>query len=367
MKIKELETLRRIELALFLAGTTTASIGCVLQFTPEQIEAANNAYLSLTYNAFQDLESYKDLLKRPELIELFTSLPFFLDYVGGSLLDKNTVEFKKVGELYEQSLEQTTELLKSLALDEPIKIFATYVYLYRNGYLSNNSQFTYSMKLKDAPQIYGADVLAGYGVCRSLASHLSDIYQKMGYTSDVLTVNASRESITSLDKLCETPLQKDELSSKFAKVVGAITSKIKIGNHLITFVKDEGKVFVLDPTNDGMLIPKGGKFITPMNPQAYMGYRPVGLMVNRCLGQIKKNLNYCEINEAIHMPTIDMDEYRKCYLEALEIVKANPELLERFADESQELYTELADILTNQPGLIQRKLPIFPKVKRKTI
>ena len=76
-----------------------------------------------------------------------------------------TKDYKEISVLYQESIDRTSLLMKTFSLDEPISIFAMYVYLYRNGYLSYNHQFNYDLHLKDLPCLYGVPMLLKVRVC----------------------------------------------------------------------------------------------------------------------------------------------------------------------------------------------------------
>lgn len=363
MKAQDLQVIRATELVLLLSCTSIASLSLSTGFTPEQVsEVLNNMEAMPEYmlRASQALSQNKDI----GVVSSLISASLYAEFLGGAFLDSRTEEAKKITSLYHQSVDNTAELMKNFALDEPISVFAMYVYLYRNGYLSSNQKFIYSMKLKDIPKNYGADVIGGYGVCRSVAEHLTDIYQKLGYASDSITVNATKKSIAGLDKLCPTIVEKDPSGARFAKFISTLTGKIRISNHMITLVRHEGKSYVLDGMNDGILIPQGRKLVTPNNPTADMIYSPVSLLINRAMGMVNKNSSLREINETLKMPTIDMQEYRRIYLETLKMCRDNEDLLEQFYLESAEIYDEISSTLEKVPGMIRRKIPFIPSRRK---
>ena len=68
------------------------------------------------------------------------------------------------------------------------------------------------------------------------------------------------------------------------------------------------------------------------------------------------------LREDLQLPTIDIEEYRQIYLETLKLCRENPDVLEQFYLESQELYEEVHSIMRQQKGLLGRKFPIV-KIK----
>ena len=161
-----------------------------------------------------------------------------------------------------------------------------YVYLYRNGFLSYSHEFEYNFHLKDLPQLCGADVLNGNGVCRSITSNLSDVYNRMGYESETFVVYTSSEACRGLEHLCPTPLSKTEVASKVVKMISTATGIINFPNHLILNVKQNGINYTLDPTNDGMIIQNGKNLLVLTNPNSKMILSPNSTRLQRIVGQL---------------------------------------------------------------------------------
>lgn len=105
-------------------------------------------------------------------------------------------EIRETVKIYENVIQNLCELFIKLDIHkDPIKIYETFIYMYTNGFLSNNG--TYSDIL---PQnvinlelngyipidIEGIILLYGYGVCRHTSDFLSHIYQTLGYEGSQL-------------------------------------------------------------------------------------------------------------------------------------------------------------------------------------
>lgn len=365
MKIKELEKIRMAELGLLVTGGMLATLpkGITIQDLNSGLSFIEQS--GLLQNTYEHLFEIRNGLPSSEVIALLSSTPFYLDFFFGSHIEKQTSDYKQLSTLYNEALDRTSNLIKQFALDEPISVFAMYVYLYRNGYLSHNHQFTYSFGLKDMPGIIGTDVIGGSGVCRSISAFLTDLYQKLGYSSANLTVYTQSATCKSLEHLCPTELAKQQNAGKIVKVISALTGTIRIGNHMITDVTDGKRNYVLDPTNDGILYAEGSNLIVPNNPALFMKYKPFTLGFNRTLGQVNDSMSLTDIKTNLQRPSIDIEEYRKIYLETLKLVRDNQDILDQFYQESAELYADVENILHNQNNVIKRKLPIIPKIKIK--
>lgn len=362
MKIKDVEKIRLAELGILVAGGLVSII-------PTGLNVSDVANLGGIYQSemfqqmYANMFEFRNALPSKDVLQLISALPLYADVLAGAPLDMGTDEYKRIESLYEESLDRTSSLMKEFCLDEPISIFTMYVYLYRNGYLSHNHEFQYDFHLKDLPRLYGADVLNGNGVCRSLATHLSDLYNHMEYESETFAVHTSGEVCRGLEHLCPTPLVKTERASKLVKMVNTATGIIHMPNHLILNVKQNGVNYTLDPTNDGMLIPNGKNLLVTTSPNAHMILSLNATRVQRGIKQLKGGLSLKGLKEDLQMPTIDVEEYRKIYLETLKLCRENPDILEQFYLESQELYEEVHNLVEQHRGLMGRRFP-FTKIKK---
>lgn len=98
-------------------------------------------------------------------------------------------------EIYEDVIQQLCELFIILGIHkDPIKIYETFIYMYTNGFLSNNGVYSDTdtipeecINLEIAEyikiDITGMILFYGYGVCRHTSDFLYHIYEKLGYNS----------------------------------------------------------------------------------------------------------------------------------------------------------------------------------------
>lgn len=363
MKLKDIEMIRLAEL-VFLIGGSAWAMYPNSQMAQEIFSSPEN--LEFFTNTLKGMSEVRDLFPNKDIMTLLSVMPFYADFLFyGGKLEARTQECQKINELYNKVLANTSYLMQDFYLDSPIAIFSMYVYLYRNGYLSHNHQFKYSMNLKDLPGLGGADIITGNGVCRSIAAFLSDLYGKMGYDSETIAVHTSSESCRGLERLCPTPLEKDEMTGKLVKVMSLATGVVKFPNHLITRVKYGTQNYILDPTNDGILYRDGNRLMISGHDDLAMFYSSVATSFNRLIGQTKGSASLKGLSDKMSLPSIDIESYRKIYLEVVALCQSNPDVLEGFYKESAELYSEINSMMLNQRGLIGRKLPIVPKMKIK--
>lgn len=340
MKLKTQEKMRQIEIDVYIA---TIFISLLLTRDLDVFKVINTFLESNNMN----LEDIRSL----------TSGVLCLDIVTSYRREQYTSEYKELKGLYSDVVSNIAELLKGFEFENPVSIFAAYMYMYRNGYLSHNKYFTYSTNMKDFSYLNGLDVIRGEGVCRSIGSLLTDIYKEMGLDSHNLLVRVKKRSFDSLEDLCSVPMNKTEKGNKFANIVGNLTTFLPLSNHLITDVEYNGKNYILDSTNDIYLYNEKGKLILP-NGKFWKESRLTSI-VTTTVGQININLNFIKKYKQFNLPSISNEEYRKIYLQALNLIKDNIDILEKFYSDNRGLFDEIKILSDKQNNFIKR---IFPMV-----
>jgi len=269
--------------------------------------------------------------------------------------------------LYDEIIKNTCIFYNDLGATDTIGIFATYVYMYRNGYFSHNKQILYSSNLKDFSNMNGLDIIRGHGVCRSISSMLKDIYNEMGMKSINLDVKADLQTLKNIESLSTIDLDSTEQSHKYVKIIEIITKYIPLFNHLITMVEKDGINYILDPTNDAFLYySKNNKLNLANNPNFSMqnySFKVISLLHNF----VEQNNNYKlrQLKEQINLPTISYTEYKRKYLESLKICLENKDLFEEFYQRNKPLIEEINTLSENQNCLVKRLIPILPIKNKK--
>lgn len=347
MKLNTQIQIRKNELSMYLASLIIA----IILTSTNQNETINEINdLLKTYNI--DIN----------IIKLIIQNIYNIDYITSFRTEAFTDEHKQLKSMYDEILNNTAILYKSIDLSEPVSIFATYVYMYRKGYFSHNQKFLYSSNMKDFAKLNGIDVIRGTGVCRSIASFLTDIYNQMNMNSYNMPVNVQVEILKKMKELSIITLESDEDAKKFVKIITMLTKYIKIPNHMITMVEHNDKNYIFDPTNDAFLqyynpfkisIPteenlfiKNTTFSLVNIIQNLMGIYPDGINIPKKINQIKKS-------------TISYDEYEKIYLETLKNCLENDKLFQEFYNSNKNLINQIYDLSEQQPNMIKRLIPII--------
>lgn len=289
---------------------------------------------------------------------------FNLDILTSFYTQTKTDEYKELKFLYDQVIENTADLSKEFEFNDPVEIFAMYVYLYRGGYLSYNKRFFYGTDMKDFAKLGGIDVVRGTGVCRSISSFLTDLYLSLDFNANNLSVNATSNSIKNQQNLSSAKLNVEEESKIFAKIVSALTKFMPLANHQITMVSNENNNYIFDPTNDGYLKKgKCNKLEVSDYDKSYMKLISWEQLMMRFMGITKVSSNINSLYKDLNKPSIDDREYRKTYLSTLKTIKQNIDLLDWFYYENKKIYKDIYDISKEQNDMIRRIFPIIPKVK----
>lgn len=314
--------------------------------------------LDMSGISINDLENLKDFIN-----EIFN-----LDIMTNFYTQTKTKEYRELKSLYDQVIDNTVDLSENLGFNNPVEIFAMYVYLYRKGYLSYNKYFAYGTDMKDFAKLGGIDVVRGCGVCRSISSFLTDLYSSCGFKATNLSVNASSNSIKNQQNLSDVELNIKQNSRGFVKIISLLTKIIPIANHQITTVIDKDYCYVFDPTNDGYL--KKGKYNRidiPDCDKSSMKIISLEQLFMGIIGASKMQPNLISLYKDLSLDSIDDNEYRTIYLESLKVIKENLSLLEYFYYDNYKTYKDIYNISEEQNDMIRRIMPIIPKFKSKNI
>lgn len=351
MKIKTIHQIRQAELIAFLAGLAGQAYPAI-EHMPEILNNGMNALMG----NYQEISTIA--LNNPEFWSLIMT-PFAIGTVVQFYAERKTEEYKDLKKYYEEIINRFTDLANSLELTDPIEIFSLYVYMYRGGYFSYQHQFIYDIDMKDLSLLNGLDVIRGRGVCRSISSMLTDIYQKMGFHSNNLSVNTDRETINSLSHLCPLKLEKSQSGSKFAKIIGDFTKVIKLPNHLITIVDDTKYSYTLDPTNDGILYPtKFGKLRVHNNPKLGMQNYISMLTLQSLIGHFSTPNKIPGVIKQLDMDTIELSTFEYLYRNTLGIIERKKSALDEFYENNKDLYEQIYLESTNIHSMIGRMIPV---------
>lgn len=286
---------------------------------------------------------------------------YLCESLSSSYIEKLTKEYKEMKEIYCEIIKNTVKLYNDIGSNDPVSIFATYIYMYRSGLFSYNKTFRFSGNTKDFADLSGVDIIRGKGVCRSISSMLTDIYNAMGFAGQDLCVRAIFDNMENVSDnypvklLGETTVNNDTMLK--------IADKVKLlANHQINMVQQNNYNYILDPTNNLFLMNQGNKLVLANDDSNYM---KIDIFTNLFLKVAFGHTNqFTVINDQkkLLMKTISHDEYTALHLKAVQFCLKNNLLFEEFFSNNSNLINDLYLISEQQHSLMKRKNP-FLRIK----
>ena len=313
--------------------------------------------LSLGLESVTDID-YRSLIT---FLEVGYDINVFADFH----LLKHTTDYKEINGMYDEVLDRTHGLINDFGFTNPVEIFALYVYLLRSGYLSYDGNFVYDPKLKDLPGMLGVDVICGRGVCRSVSSNLTDLYNRCGFNATNVTVHTTSKINSGLSKLCPISLKRTEKHKTFLDGFFKFLDIIPVANHQITSVNDGQNLYVLDPTNDGILYCDTPKELRVPGTDLYMKYNRLNQGIMSLLGM--GNYRFDPTDKKEKYSEVDFEKFKTHYLTTLKMIRENAEYLKYFYNKNKGLYNDINALVREQRGMIERLVPVVPKKLKKIV
>ncbi len=237
---------------------------------------------------------------------------FINDYKKQLIME--TDEFIACKESYENMILKIAEFLKYVGCNDTIGIGLMFKELLDSGLLSINGNFSYHKFDRDEdifPELWGARVSTGSGVCRHISSCLVDVYKELGVVASYMSVkgcNGDAKSILADFILPRRP------------------------THAVVMVGDNYGKYLIDPTwNTVAQIHENDKFASVV-----WGSRTVPMYhinYNEFLYRNKK----IDYQEYVELRNMQAAKLRRSYIVDLfrnvtGFLRANPELLNEFRD-----------------------------------
>ena len=235
------------------------------------------------------------------------------------LVDTSTASYDELKKCYLEFLNNMKNFIVKNDFNNPIAINTAYIYMYRNGYLSSDGVKLKYRGMKDISNLEGIDILSGKGVCRNIASLLTDIYINLGYESQNLYVN---------------------FSTIFCPQI--LISAYLYGNHAVTAVKDSKNSYILDPTNNIIFDRHDGD---KYYGKYYIIGKPLINLKNRNFTLLGDNVSDFSIFS--DLPLIDRDTYDIKRDKYIKILEDSKDLLVSFYKDNKAIYDEVNAILAS--------------------
>jgi len=255
---------------------------------------------------------------------------------------RNSQEYLAAYKSYKIILEEISKLCKELEWDNEMKIFAGYGYLLKQGYLSKNHKFYYSVNSDCQKDLYGSSIIDGMGNCKNINSMLRDILRENNYCAHNLSmildncVNAFN-NIAFLydDSSYIINLDEQEIELESEKKLKFITNFIEkfVPNHLVTLFNDETHSYVMDATNDTL-------FFIDDKLNLYHGKYKFDMYYRSFDNEGEKR----KLNQILKPSSIELLQGRlDDYYDTLKKCHVQTHIFEQFYNEHKDLYKEVAE------------------------
>lgn len=205
----------------------------------------------------------------------------------------------EIQKIYDEIIRHYSKLNEVFDFNNPVEIYALYVYAVEKGYLSFHHNFEYGQTDEDVEKeisgLSGVEIILGHGVCRHFSGMLNDIFKESGVESKKCYVFSYDES----------------------------KKNLYIPNHVIVVAKDDGVMYILDPTNSLIFKPGDSKSIY-VSEDAYAYMSPFERL------KLGKNLEFSSRED-------DENQMNK----SIKICSENRDILKSFYKENKDLYEEI--------------------------
>lgn len=162
--------------------------------------------------------------------------------------------FRDELKLYDNILNNSIDVANCLDVKKNVfSYFIIFSFLVWNGYFSVNKKFNYQKNEVDyVKTLEFLNIFSGIGDCKSLSSHLNNIYKKLHYDS-TLVVN----DIATIKIKKQIPINRHEDNEIIKPIKFSLKRTLTINNtvkefngkHISNLVKYKGKYYIIDSTN----------------------------------------------------------------------------------------------------------------------
>lgn len=257
---------------------------------------------------------------------LSIAVPMFVENLFSYEKLANFDEVKEFKQLYDKVLENFNNLKEDFGFNNNIELCTFINYCVYNDYLSYRKNYTFTNKYTtDINSISGANIMAGRGVCRHIASFYKDILTLNGVENCIMGVIVPDE--ISLKNVIKGTIDFDSL--EFKKLIGTL-----VGNHAANMLLDGDLVYCLDPTQLRMYAPTDKKkiFVDTEGEEIKLVKSAFKKLSSDGLENYKKIIEFDSAQLTL------FDEQKE---NVINICSDNKDMLEKFYKDNKELYDEI--------------------------
>ena len=284
-------------------------------------------------------------------INLLSSLFLYGSYMcyktKGKMYSK---EIKELRELYDSVLENYQLVNEIFRLENPVEIYTMFKEVLKGGYLSVDKEFKYKeSQIKDLETLYEIIPITGEGVCRHIAPMLRDVLKKEKIKSNVMIVEFQKRTSEQIKQEIRTKIEtafKDEPEEiieemikyyeRIEKLEKCIKEHISSEYHAITLAVQDGKVHLLDATQDRIYK------VNPNNKNCIMDESSddIEIKINQqiFIGTRKDLENQ---KDQILLPSTNYEDDINKKIEIEKMFKENKDVFEKLYRENHDLYEEI--------------------------
>jgi len=224
-------------------------------------------------------EDENQILKKADiLLSIIQASDFNSGFIKSTMLYAVCDSDKEEQELYKDSLISYRKILENykvlaheLKIENALDLSHLFTYMLWNGYYSVTKRHSYKLQGRLLlPNLNSFDVIKGGGVCLGYAELLNDYLTTCNKKAALLTCKVP---IRKNDITCNyrPEIIRDEKSSTSSKtltqlghfIINGLTDRI--GNHAVTLIEENDKLFIYDPTNIYVLNVMDGNFASLIN------------------------------------------------------------------------------------------------------
>ena len=105
-------------------------------------------------------------------------------------------EVKKINKIYNHVQDKIDEdLIETFKLNDPLSVYTLFQYLINNNYLTNDDEFKDLDDIVNDQLYLGALTLTGKGICRHKSTMIKDLFEKKGYSADIMVGKVLNNSV----------------------------------------------------------------------------------------------------------------------------------------------------------------------------
>lgn len=262
-----------------------------------------------------------------------------MQVLGGVQSIANYNEVKQ----YREVIDDFGDFLLDNGVQDPIDVFDYFNYALWEGYLSKDKDYAYSESRMLFFANFGMGNIQGRGVCLNDAGMLKDLYESLGYESEIVLCyvpvgNINIDPNIRTNGLVTRRIESDESLISFANILKPIS--LFTGNHAITVVKYEGEYYYFDPTNLAYLAKSDINDLDIINGDGSFKKRYLTSFIYEIFGGLKNTFG------------VTGDDYNLDYLTSREELEINIDKLEEFYQREKEIIDDIADSLNAKPQFI---------------